>query len=347
MECMGIGKITHVGKPIARVHVTMHRLGVRIRVMKPTTRDSLWLELQFPDRPTEVVAVPGKPVVQLGRHTSSDVVIPHSSVSRAHAELTWCDGAAVLKDCGSKNGTYVDRSLIDGDVPVETNCWLRFGDVVARLHDADSVPDLAFDARSSVGTLRSFEVRKQWLDTSATDLARSTLQSILELSGYTRGFILLLRADGFWTVKASVMLDSAIIERWEFTGSRTAIGTCVAERRPIVHNNVAANRWIAEQESVIDGGIQAILCLPMRMDDALIGVVYADDQKKIPGISHSDLEILESLTSHAAMLIALENLEASMSGFDAESGPAGSDWLLAPPDPTDRCVLALQQKATG
>jgi len=48
-------------------------------------------------------------VTTIGRHPDSDVFLNDVTVSRRHAEIRREDGAYVLYDAGSLNGTYVDH----------------------------------------------------------------------------------------------------------------------------------------------------------------------------------------------------------------------------------------------
>ena len=50
----------------------------------------------------------------LGRDADALVRIHSPKVSRHHARLLVRGGRVVLEDLGSKNGTYLDRRLIDG-----------------------------------------------------------------------------------------------------------------------------------------------------------------------------------------------------------------------------------------
>jgi DNA-binding winged helix-turn-helix (wHTH) protein len=49
----------------------------------------------------------------LGRHPAAEVYVEHPSVSRRHAALTIDGGGAVLRDLGSRNGTFVNGRSID------------------------------------------------------------------------------------------------------------------------------------------------------------------------------------------------------------------------------------------
>lgn len=60
----------------------------------------------------------------LGRHPESDVFLDDITVSRHHARLVREEGRLSVEDLGSLNGTYVNRTLIEG--PTQ----LRHGDEI-------------------------------------------------------------------------------------------------------------------------------------------------------------------------------------------------------------------------
>ncbi len=70
-----------------------------------------------------------KDEILLGRGEDNDVVIPHASVSRAHARLLRRDGSFQLTDLNSTNGCYVNGQPIHGSVQVPSGSEVRLGDV--------------------------------------------------------------------------------------------------------------------------------------------------------------------------------------------------------------------------
>jgi FHA domain/Integrin beta chain VWA domain len=70
-----------------------------------------------------------KEEVSLGRGEDNDVVIPHASVSRAHARLMRRNGVFELTDLNSTNGTYLDEQPVRGSVRVDNGNQVRLGDV--------------------------------------------------------------------------------------------------------------------------------------------------------------------------------------------------------------------------
>jgi hypothetical protein len=70
-----------------------------------------------------------KDEVSLGRGEDNDVVIPHASVSRAHARLMRRNGVFELTDLSSTNGSYVNEQPVHGSVRVTSGNQVRLGDV--------------------------------------------------------------------------------------------------------------------------------------------------------------------------------------------------------------------------
>ncbi len=75
-----------------------------------------------------------KDEISLGRGEDNDVVVPHASVSRAHARLLRRNGAFELTDLNSTNGSFVNNQPVSGSVVVPNGSEVRLGDVRFLLH---------------------------------------------------------------------------------------------------------------------------------------------------------------------------------------------------------------------
>ena len=62
----------------------------------------------------------------VGRHPSSDIFLDDVTVSRKHAQFVREGNGFVVKDVGSLNGTYVNRTRIDS-TPVRTGDEVQIG----------------------------------------------------------------------------------------------------------------------------------------------------------------------------------------------------------------------------
>ncbi len=70
-----------------------------------------------------------KDEVTLGRGTENDLVVPHASVSRAHARIQRRNGAYHLVDLNSTNGTFINDQPVHGSVPLNPGSQVRLGEV--------------------------------------------------------------------------------------------------------------------------------------------------------------------------------------------------------------------------
>ncbi len=68
----------------------------------------------------------------IGRMAPSDVILPSSDVSRAHCRVALVDGAVVVTDLNSTNGTYVDDNRLTRPTPLQPDARLKVGPYVMR-----------------------------------------------------------------------------------------------------------------------------------------------------------------------------------------------------------------------
>jgi pSer/pThr/pTyr-binding forkhead associated (FHA) protein len=66
-------------------------------------------------------------VTTVGRHPHSDIFLDDVTVSRKHAEFVRTDAGFAVKDVGSLNGTYVNRSRIDVTTSLQTGDEVQIG----------------------------------------------------------------------------------------------------------------------------------------------------------------------------------------------------------------------------
>ena len=70
-----------------------------------------------------------KDEMTLGRGTENDLVVPHASVSRAHARIQRRNGMYQLVDLNSTNGTFLNDQPVHGSVPLDPGSEVRLGEV--------------------------------------------------------------------------------------------------------------------------------------------------------------------------------------------------------------------------
>jgi len=115
------------------------------------------LEILDGDRTGEIVPLGSEPL-RIGRRPGSGLVIADEKVSGEHAELVAEGGGFVLRDLGSRNGTFLDDKRIE-EVALSPGDTVRFGRIRLRFRGADDAP--AADAGLEVTRLDTSARRRK------------------------------------------------------------------------------------------------------------------------------------------------------------------------------------------
>lgn len=96
---------------------------------KPRENRFRLVPVSAPDLPEIVISQEETTIGKL--QTAADVVIPFPTVSRLHAKLHCAQGICLLTDLNSCNGTYVNGTPLEGDIPrkLESGDEITFADI--------------------------------------------------------------------------------------------------------------------------------------------------------------------------------------------------------------------------
>jgi DNA-binding winged helix-turn-helix (wHTH) protein len=86
----------------------------------------------------------------IGRDPRSQVCLDYATVSRRHARIVVADGAALLEDLGSKNGTSVDGITVAGPTTLRDGSRVGFGQVIVIYRESSAgMPTVTHIGRST------------------------------------------------------------------------------------------------------------------------------------------------------------------------------------------------------
>lgn len=248
---------------------------------------------------------------RIGRSPECEVVLSHPSVSRVHAQVCDAGGAWWLRDLGSKNGSFID-GVRASDAPLAQACWLRVGDVHCEFALFDDVQAANAGAREQRRRARSEVLLRDIAGRQRIDgLLDDVLRGALELSGCTRGFLLLAEGSDY-VVGASRSLDVGALAGRMFSGSVGAVQRVLAERRPFAVNHVDSEPWLAGRASVVGLGLQSLVCVPMLDGEQCLGAVYADRCEAGEPLTQLDLELLGAFAESAAVYVLAARAMAAL-----------------------------------
>jgi EAL domain-containing protein (putative c-di-GMP-specific phosphodiesterase class I) len=101
---------------------------------------------------------------RVGRRQGLELTLPADSVSKSHAEIYASGSGLGLRDLGSKNGTFVNRSLVD-DAPIQEGDILHFADFefrVGRFDEKETAPIGSLEDRPTTVVPKQRELPHQF-----------------------------------------------------------------------------------------------------------------------------------------------------------------------------------------
>jgi two-component system, NtrC family, sensor kinase len=251
----------------------------------------------------------------LGRGARNSIRILDTEVSRQHAEIIEEDGAYVLLDKQSSNGTFVNgnqvrrRVLENGDqiqIGRSVLLFTRQGEdesrfVAERIDLEVQHPD---DQSSIIGEIDGASLLREATTASESNLARSLanlktlyriseetvsptisqdqlLKRVLELTidavGADRGCILLNDPlTGQKLVPRAFCYQHSTDDPGKMPVSRTIVDYVLRRGQGVRTSDARQDRRFERGESIVQAGIREAMCVPMQGRFDLIGVVYVD-----------------------------------------------------------------------
>jgi phosphoserine phosphatase RsbU/P len=120
-----------------------------------------------------------------------------------------------------------------------------------------------------------------------------------------RGFIMLRREGEDLEFKVARGMDQTVIEDPEFQISRSVVEKTAETGQAILTSDAQLDARFNMRQSIMAKGLRAILCVPIKAKDQLIGIIYVDNRLRAGIFTTADLDLLNSIASSAA--VAIEN----------------------------------------
>jgi transcriptional regulator with GAF, ATPase, and Fis domain len=136
-------------------------------------------------------------------------------------------------------------------------------------------------------------------------LLTGVVDAILRISGTERGFIMLYEPDGALTFVLGRTKDGDDLPEQEFRISMSTAVDVAAGGPPVMATGNDALRALREKRSVRALELNTIICVPLKTESGLQGVLYADSRFSGRELNDVRVEIVNSFAEQAA--VAIEN----------------------------------------
>ncbi|MDH3943044.1 MAG: GAF domain-containing protein [Anaerolineae bacterium] len=137
------------------------------------------------------------------------------------------------------------------------------------------------------------------------EVLKIVMDTIVRLTGAERGFLMLKNEEGELEHRIARNWEQESLESDEFAISSTIVNRVTKDGDPVLTTNAQEDPRFGGQESIVAYNLRSILCVPLKVKDDLIGVIYADNRVRTGLFAESDRDLLMAFANQAA--VALEN----------------------------------------
>jgi sigma-B regulation protein RsbU (phosphoserine phosphatase) len=274
------------------------------------------------------VVVLDRPQFLIGRRTAADLQIVSTDVSREHAEIIQDEGRFLLRDRGSRYGTFVNGEQVTERV-LEHGDRIRLGrtDAIELVFATDGAKTTGFlDASSDVTNLRQMAAILNGLRALGSgrvldEVLTLVMDSALDVTKAERGFMMLANMEGELEFKIARGKGKTTLSGTSFTTSEKIPREVFRTGQSRTVGDLMEGDLAGQHDRTIAVGIRHVLCVPLLVNpmsaaapsaivQKTIGVLYLDGREKSTMLSDATRASLEAFATQAALAIDSARLYA-------------------------------------
>lgn len=274
----------------------------------------------------------------LGRDLEATIQVADQGVSRHHAEVIRVGELFLLRDCGSRNGTFIngervsERALREGDrirvgttefafedrpELLEESHWVQFHDRAfspsdtLHLRTKGSLPAAQREPppgrfRDSLLLLAMDRIAHCAAQESRLDVILR--QSLAELGAAINARrVYVFNPDGEEEGELFRVVASWLAPGEDARGSRisnSVMQQACRDGEPLLIGNAVSDARFCAEDSIVTQQLESILCSPLKAQKQVFGVLYAADCTRGGSFTTEDLELFGAVATQLGLTIA-------------------------------------------
>jgi putative nucleotidyltransferase with HDIG domain len=159
------------------------------------------------------------------------------------------------------------------------------------------------------------------------------MDSLISLMRAERGFLMLRESNGELAVRIARGIAHINLDEEAFKVSRTVVRKVVESNAPVLTTNAQADPRFDAQMSVAAYQLRSILCVPLKLKNELIGVLYVDNRAHAGIFKEHDLGLISAFADQAAVAInsarLFEDLQESHRELEKAYQATLEGWVRA------------------
>lgn len=307
--------------------------------------------LKSPDGATQAQPIPlDRDLVVMGRYEKDcQIHIPHTAVSRTHAQISRKDGQFFIEDLNSRNHTFVNGKEISGLTALKPDDRIKICDFLYRFQDErtaveppkplppewrdevdadDEGGQTTIEAVQQKGTIQGFlEVqpsdRLRALLEISTGLSKTLeLDPLLNQIAETlfgvfrqadRCFVILLDETGGKTIPIPKVVKSRRPGMEDSRFSRTIVKKVIESRAAYLSEDASSDASLGPAASIAEFRIRSVLCAPLvNSEGRPLGAIQVDTQERSKKFKEEDLNLLAIVANLASVAIEKAKLHETV-----------------------------------
>jgi putative nucleotidyltransferase with HDIG domain len=141
----------------------------------------------------------------------------------------------------------------------------------------------------------------------------NVMDTVIELMQAERGLIMFRNGKGEFLTMAARGMDQVNLEGEDFAVSLTIVRRVAESGISVLTTNAQEDPRFEMQLSVVEHNLRSIICVPLKLKDEIIGVIFVDSRMRSGLFGKNDLELLSAFANQAAVAIdnarLIEDLE--------------------------------------
>ena len=137
------------------------------------------------------------------------------------------------------------------------------------------------------------------------EVLNQVIDEVIAATRAERGFVMLSEPDGKLGFRTARGIDQKTIEEPGFQVSRGVVERVASKGQPMLTSDAQIDERISMRTSVMSLGLRSVLCVPLKVKETSIGVIYVDNRLKAGIFAQADLDLMNAIAANAA--IAIEN----------------------------------------
>ena len=144
------------------------------------------------------------------------------------------------------------------------------------------------------------------------EVLRFVMDNIVRLTKAERGFLMLRNEQGEMVARVARNWEMESINSNEKNVSSSVVQRVIDTGESVVTTNAQEDHRFVGQESIVAFNLRSILCVPLKVKNDLIGVIYADNRIRAGIFAETEKDLLEAFANQAAVAIDNARLFSSL-----------------------------------